>query len=165
MKNKSIDHLLLQLIIVNLILAFLIDRVVQTAEPAFLSPLHLHPLCTLYKKAPPFPLQQPPHPPKFSLLKSPTSLFPLQLIECFLLCGYCRKQWENMGCVVIEVYCEPNLVFEYGKKKVRSMFWRVRAEVKKQLVKKKQRQLRFSFHYDPFSYALNFDNGDFGFLC
>ncbi|KAK3003486.1 hypothetical protein RJ639_018817 [Escallonia herrerae] len=67
-----------------------------------------------------------------------------------------------MGVVVIELNCETNLVFEYGKRKFRSMFWKVRAEVRRQKLKKQQQQMRFSFHYDPFSYALNFDDGDFG---
>ncbi|GMG98931.1 hypothetical protein Nepgr_000771 [Nepenthes gracilis] len=68
-----------------------------------------------------------------------------------------------------------------GKRKLRSLFWRVRAEFQRQLkinagfsssshlhplhhhTKKKKRRL--SFNYDPFSYSLNFDDGDFGFLC
>ncbi|TYJ05116.1 hypothetical protein E1A91_A12G143500v1 [Gossypium mustelinum] len=44
-----------------------------------------------------------------------------------------------------------------GKRKLRSMFWRVRAEIRRQ-VKGRTSKQKFSFHYDPFSYALNFDN-------
>lgn len=67
--------------------------------------------------------------------------------------------------VVIEVYCEPLMLIGYGKKKFKSMLWRVKAQVRRQMLKKKMEQQRFSFHYDPFSYALNFDDGDFGFFC
>ncbi|MBA0592628.1 hypothetical protein Gorai_009603 [Gossypium raimondii] len=44
-----------------------------------------------------------------------------------------------------------------GKRKLRSLFWRVRAEIRRQ-VKGRTSKQKFSFHYDPFSYALNFDN-------
>ncbi|KAL7162952.1 hypothetical protein ACSBR2_039123 [Camellia fascicularis] len=74
-------------------------------------------------------------------------------------------------------YCEANanVVFVGGKRKLRSMFWKVRAEIRRHYFmimmmsnkkqKQKQKQRRFSFQYDPFSYALNFDNGNFGFFC
>ncbi|KAI6669994.1 hypothetical protein NL676_004879 [Syzygium grande] len=71
---------------------------------------------------------------------------------------------------------EASLVLLGGKRKLRSLFWRVRAEMKRQALKnksiiiwsrnkKKKKNQRFSFQYDPFSYALNFDNGNFGFFC
>ncbi|KAK8265066.1 hypothetical protein V6Z11_D12G153600 [Gossypium hirsutum] len=44
-----------------------------------------------------------------------------------------------------------------GKRKLRSLFWRVRAEIRRQ-VKGRTSKQKFSFHFDPFSYALNFDN-------
>lgn len=49
-----------------------------------------------------------------------------------------------------------------GKKKLVSLYWRLRAEIRRQLGARKQ---RYSFHYDPFSYALNFDDGCSAFLC
>lgn len=67
--------------------------------------------------------------------------------------------------VVIGVYCEPCILIRYGKKKLRSLFWRARGHVQRQMMWKKMDKQRFSFHYDYFSYSLNFDNGDFGFLC
>lgn len=45
----------------------------------------------------------------------------------------------------------------YGKKRCRSLFWRMRAAVKRALNNGgKQRR---KFQYDPSSYALNFDDG------
>ncbi|KAF8389542.1 hypothetical protein HHK36_024057 [Tetracentron sinense] len=64
---------------------------------------------------------------------------------------------------VVGVYFDPSLVFGSGKRRFRSLFWRVRAEIRRQ-VKGRSKQ-RFNFNYDPFSYALNFDNGDSGFNC
>ncbi|KAK7327935.1 hypothetical protein VNO77_22028 [Canavalia gladiata] len=45
----------------------------------------------------------------------------------------------------------------YGKKRCRSLFWRMRAAVKKALKNGGKQQLKFQ--YDPSSYALNFDDG------
>ncbi|KAJ7968494.1 putative Glucose-fructose oxidoreductase domain-containing protein 2 [Quillaja saponaria] len=45
----------------------------------------------------------------------------------------------------------------YSKKHCRSLFWRVRAAVKK-AVKNGGKQ-KIKFQYDPSSYALNFDDG------
>ncbi|GAY46976.1 hypothetical protein WN944_019838 [Citrus x changshan-huyou] len=59
---------------------------------------------------------------------------------------------------------DPNAVVLCGKRKFKSLFWRVRAEVKRQ-TKRRSKQKKFSFQYDPLSYALNFDNGNFGFFC
>ncbi|KAK9117812.1 hypothetical protein Scep_015905 [Stephania cephalantha] len=56
------------------------------------------------------------------------------------------------------------------RRRVRSLFWRVRAEIRRQVKKKNNtsashHRRNFSFHYDPFSYALNFDNTCSAFLC
>ena len=77
---------------------------------------------------------------------------------------------RRMEVVLVGVYCEGNVVFfggQKGKTKLKSMFRKVRAEITRNLhiKKKRSQQKRFSFHYDPFSYALNFDNGNFGFFC
>ncbi|XWS19552.1 hypothetical protein CRYUN_Cryun31cG0025200 [Craigia yunnanensis] len=45
----------------------------------------------------------------------------------------------------------------YGKMQCRSLFWRVKAGLKK-AVKRRSKQ-QFKFQYDPSSYALNFDDG------
>ena len=59
---------------------------------------------------------------------------------------------------------DSNRLVLSGKRKLRSLFWRVRAEIRRQVKNSKSKQ-RLSFHYDPFSYALNFDDGNFGFFC
>lgn len=46
-------------------------------------------------------------------------------------------------------------VTAYSKKQCRSLFWRMRAAVKKSAKNKQQ----LKFQYDPSSYALNFDDG------
>ena len=66
---------------------------------------------------------------------------------------------------VIEFCFDPHVVVLRGKRKLRSLFWRVRAEVRRQVKSRAKKQKKFSFNYDPFSYALNFDNGNFGFFC
>lgn len=48
-------------------------------------------------------------------------------------------------------------VNSYGKRKCKSLFWRVRAALTK-AVKTGGKQ-QFKFQYDPSSYALNFDDG------
>ncbi|GAU31475.1 hypothetical protein TSUD_386390 [Trifolium subterraneum] len=45
----------------------------------------------------------------------------------------------------------------YGKKRCRSLFWRMRAAVKRALKNGNKQKLKFQ--YDPSSYALNFDDG------
>ncbi|CAK9327414.1 unnamed protein product [Citrullus colocynthis] len=45
----------------------------------------------------------------------------------------------------------------YGKKQCRSLFWKVRAALKKAIKNGSKRRLKFQ--YDPSSYALNFDDG------
>lgn len=45
----------------------------------------------------------------------------------------------------------------YGKKHCKSLFWRMRASLKKAL--KNGGKQRLKFQYDPSSYALNFDDG------
>jgi hypothetical protein len=47
----------------------------------------------------------------------------------------------------------------YGKKRCRSLFWRMRAAVKRAAVKNGNNKQRLKFQYDPSSYALNFDDG------
>ncbi|KAG2687493.1 hypothetical protein I3760_09G053300 [Carya illinoinensis] len=49
-------------------------------------------------------------------------------------------------------------VSAYSKKQCRSLFWRMRAAVKK-AVKNAGKQQQLKFQYDPSSYALNFDDG------
>ncbi|CAL9165721.1 unnamed protein product [Musa hybrid cultivar] len=51
-----------------------------------------------------------------------------------------------------------------GKGRFRSLYWRLRAGIRRQLGRARESKRRFSFHYDPFSYALNFDDGCSGFL-
>ncbi|KAH7663371.1 hypothetical protein IHE45_14G049400 [Dioscorea alata] len=46
---------------------------------------------------------------------------------------------------------------EGGKKRVMSLYWRMRAEFRRQVMRSYKKQ--HSFHYDPFSYARNFDDG------
>ncbi|KAG1355192.1 hypothetical protein COCNU_07G013040 [Cocos nucifera] len=60
---------------------------------------------------------------------------------------------------------EAGLVLEGGKRRMRSLYWKLRAEIRRQVERGKARKQRFSFHYDPFSYALNFDDGGSTFLC
>ncbi|KAL0321229.1 UNVERIFIED_CONTAM: hypothetical protein Sradi_5384400 [Sesamum radiatum] len=45
----------------------------------------------------------------------------------------------------------------FGKKQWRKVYWRIRAAMKKAVRKGSKPQFRFQ--YDPYSYALNFDDG------
>ncbi|CAN4080919.1 unnamed protein product [Withania somnifera] len=65
----------------------------------------------------------------------------------------------EMG-LVVEMCCNSRLVLLYRKRKLRNIFLNFKAHFKRN---KKCNKL--SFHYDPLSYALNFDNGNFGFFC
>ncbi|KAI3435069.1 uncharacterized protein J3R85_006493 [Psidium guajava] len=90
-----------------------------------------------------------------------------------------------MGPVNVAGLClEVSVALLGGKTKLSSLFWTARAEMKRQVLKhksftiwsrnqkkkktaakkkkKNKKNQRFSFQYDPFSYALNFDNGNFG---
>lgn len=58
----------------------------------------------------------------------------------------------NMGLVGSLVW-----VNAYSRRQCRSLFWRMRAALKKALKNSGKQQLRFQ--YDPSSYALNFDDG------
>ncbi|GFP96349.1 hypothetical protein PHJA_001779000 [Phtheirospermum japonicum] len=44
-----------------------------------------------------------------------------------------------------------------GKKQCRSLYWRIRAEIKKVVKNGSKQQVKFQ--YDPYSYSLNFDDG------
>lgn len=50
------------------------------------------------------------------------------------------------------------------KRKIRRFFRLVRAEIGRQMAARSRRKKNLSFHYDPFSYSLNFDDGNFGFF-
>lgn len=52
----------------------------------------------------------------------------------------------------------------HGKRRLRSLFWRVRAYMKRQM-KKRACSSKTNFNYDPLSYSLNFDDGKFLFFC
>ncbi|KAL0792317.1 hypothetical protein Bca101_063694 [Brassica carinata] len=60
-----------------------------------------------------------------------------------------RKEKKKMGCM------------ELGKKKkklIRSIWWRIRAKVKKMRSPRDKNNKQTSFNYDPLSYSLNFDS-------
>lgn len=45
-----------------------------------------------------------------------------------------------------------------GKRQCSRLYWRIRAATKKTTLRNGRRQ-QVKFHYDPYSYALNFDDG------
>ncbi|KAL1289254.1 hypothetical protein HN51_057792 [Arachis hypogaea] len=47
----------------------------------------------------------------------------------------------------------------FGKKRCRSLFWRMRSAVKKAFKNNNGGKKQIKFQYDPSSYALNFDDG------
>ncbi|CAL0320633.1 unnamed protein product [Lupinus luteus] len=57
---------------------------------------------------------------------------------------------------------EPRSVLVHGKRRVRRLFWRVKAGIKRKV---KARSSKKNFNYDPLSYSLNFDDGNFGLFC
>lgn len=65
---------------------------------------------------------------------------------------------------VVAVLGEAGAVLGARKRRFKSLYWKLRAEIRRQLGKGRESKQRFSFHYDPFSYALNFDDGCSGFL-
>ncbi|KAK7357941.1 hypothetical protein VNO80_17238 [Phaseolus coccineus] len=58
---------------------------------------------------------------------------------------------------------EPRVVAVHCRRRLRSLFWRVRAYMKRQM-KKKACSSKTNFNYDPLSYSLNFDDGNFLFI-
>ncbi|CAL0300494.1 unnamed protein product [Lupinus luteus] len=54
---------------------------------------------------------------------------------------------------------EPHSVLLHGKRRLRRLFWRVRADIKRTM-KARSTMKNFIFNYDPLSYSLNFDDGN-----
>lgn len=78
-----------------------------------------------------------------------------------------------MGVVENFCYYERSMAILRGKRKLRRLFWRVRAEIRRQMKdvlhhhhrRRRCSCSKLSFQYDSFSYALNFDNDSSGFFC
>ncbi|KAK7270126.1 hypothetical protein RIF29_23045 [Crotalaria pallida] len=75
-----------------------------------------------------------------------------------------KQQKGQMG--VMCCCFEPRLALVHGKRKLRRLFRRVRADIKRK-VKAQSTKKNFNFNYDPLSYSLNFDDDDghFGLFC
>ncbi|WOL06024.1 hypothetical protein Cni_G14756 [Canna indica] len=78
--------------------------------------------------------------------------------------AFCEVMEMAVAAGVMAALGEAGVVLGGGKRRVKSLYWRLRAEIRRQLAKGRESKQRFSFHYDAFSYALNFDDGCSGFL-
>lgn len=71
----------------------------------------------------------------------------------------CLRKMGGGGGLLLSFGGSLGRASRYGKKHCRILFWRIRAALKKALLD--NGKPRFRFHYDPSSYALNFDDGSY----
>ncbi|PKU64575.1 hypothetical protein MA16_Dca015105 [Dendrobium catenatum] len=57
---------------------------------------------------------------------------------------------------VVAVAEEEVKMVGFRRRLVRRIYWKLRAEIRR----RSEKRQRFSSRYDPFSYALNFDDGE-----